>query len=240
MRLHRFSTDEELGRAVADEICSLLTAKPHALLCIAAGTTSFPIFTALLQRQREGAVSFREASFLGMDEWLSVPMTADGAMADFLRRHFLNEADFSEVFLFDGMLPPDRLCEAAESFLSAHGGIDLVVFGIGVNGHVALNEPYCDPNARTHAADIAPVTAKVAQKYFLDAAPPLKQGITLGLANAREAKRILLTANSPQKRDAVARILACMETGTADSSLPAGMLALLPQCDLLLTEAAMP
>lgn len=237
MSTHRFPTDEELGRAVAEEICSLLTDKPDALLCIAAGTTSFPIFSALLERMRNGAVSFARASFIGMDEWLSLPMDADGAMAAFLRHHFLDEAGFSETFLFDGMRSPDRLIFEAEAFIAAHGGIDLIVFGIGVNGHVALNEPNCDPNARTHVADIASVTAAVAQKYFEKAAPPLQKGITLGLANAREAKRILLTANTPQKRDAVTKILAALEKGQADASLPAALLALCGQSDLLLTDA---
>lgn len=233
----KLSDDAELGRAVADEIEALLAKKPQALLCIAAGTTSLPVFSELLERKRLGRMDFSDAAFIGMDEWLGLPMEADGAMASFLRRHFLNEAGFKTVFLFDGTADADAEILRAEQFLIQHDGLDLVVFGIGVNGHVALNEPGTDETLRTHRAALAPITAAVAAKYFEQKMPPITEGITLGLQNAKEAGRILLVANTDKKRAAVEGILCAVETGTADSSLPAGILALMEQTTLYYTEA---
>lgn len=235
--MRRFSDDQALGRYLADRIADIVRAKPNALLSIAAGTSSFPVFDALKAKVRAGELSFSQAAFFGMDEWCGLPQDADGAMADFLRRHFLDAVDFREVFLFDGMAAPASECARAEAFLASHGGFDLIVFGIGVNGHVALNEPGVDPALRTHMAEVAGVTAAVARKYFAGEVPPLTAGVTIGLANAAEARALWLVANTPAKRDAVEKIEALTAAGTPCNQVPASLVAAMPQAELLVTEA---
>ncbi len=235
--LLRFADDHAIGGYIADGLCKVLAEKPSALLCIAAGTSSFPVFDALLQRADKGEISFARASFIGMDEWLGLPQDADGAMADFLRRHFLDRAGFHETFLFDGMADPTGECVRAEAFLAAHGGIDAVVFGVGVNGHVALNEPGVNPSLRTHIADVSPVTESVAQKYFASAAPSLAKGVSIGLANASEARKIFVMANTANKRPAIERTVALLSAGQPSAEVPASIVAALPQAELCVTEA---
>ena len=158
-------------------------------------------------------------------------------MADFLRRHFLDEVDFKEVFLFDGMADPQAECARARAFLSSRGGLDVIVFGIGVNGHVALNEPGADPTLHAHVAQVAQVTAHVAQKYFEKKAPPLTMGVTIGLADALDAGSVWLVANTPAKREAVEKLEALAGAGTPNNQVPASLVAAMPQTELLVTEA---
>ena len=233
----RFPNDSELGSYVADCLAKLLAEKPDATFCIAAGTSSFPVFDALKARVKSGELSFAKASFFAMDEWCGLPQDADGAMADFLRRYFLNEMDFGSVFLFDGMADPQSECERAEQFLASYGGLDAVVFGIGVNGHVALNEPGVDPTLRTHVAQVAPITATVAQKYFEKEAPPLTMGVSMGIGNATEAKAVFLVANTAAKRPAVEAIETLAKAGTPSRDVPASFIAAMPQAEFLVTEA---
>lgn len=235
--MRRFPSDAELGTYVADQLAEILRAKPDASFCIPAGTSSFPVFDALKARVQSGELSFAKARFFGMDEWCGLPQEADGAMADFLRRHFLNDMDFGQVFLFNGMADPQSECDRAERFLADCGGLDVIVFGIGVNGHVALNEPGIDPALRTHIAEVSPVTAAVAQKYFQETAPELKTGVTIGLANAAEAGKVILVANTPNKREAVERIDTLASAGTPQREVPASFAAALPGAELLVTEA---
>ena len=235
--MQRFPDDAALGSYVAGRVADVVRAKPDALVCIAAGTSSLPVFDALLKLAEAGEVSFDRAAFLGMDEWCGVPQDGDGAMADFLHKNFLDRVKFQEVFLFDGMADPQAECARAEGFLARRGGLDAIVFGIGVNGHVALNEPGVDPALRTHVAQVAPVTATVAQKYFQAAVPPLVQGITIGIANAAEAGKIWLVANTPAKREAVERTAALAAAGTPSAQVPASLVAVLPQAELAVTDA---
>lgn len=234
--MRRFPDDAALGNYVADRLAELLTAKPDATICIAAGTSSFPVFDALKARVSAGSLSFARASFFAMDEWCGLPQDADGAMADFLHRHFLNDVNFKNIFLFDGMADPQSECARAEQYLELHG-LDAVVFGIGVNGHVALNEPGVDPALRTHVAQVAAVTASVAQKYFRQEAPPLTQGVTIGIGNVAQVETLLLVANTAAKRTAVEAIDSLSRAGTPSREVPASFVAAMPQAELLVTEA---
>lgn len=233
----RFSDDAALGTYVADALTALLQKKPDATICIAAGTSSFPVFDALKERVKAGSLTCSQASFFAMDEWCGLPQDADGAMADFLHRHFLDEMDFAHVFLFDGMADPEAECQRAEAFLAAHGDLDAVVFGIGVNGHVALNEPGVDPTLRTHVAQVDPVTATVAQKYFQQEVPALTKGVTIGIANAAEASLVFLVANTRVKHTAVEAINTLANLGIPNNEVPASFIAAMPQTEFLVTEA---
>ena len=235
--MRRFSDDASLGSYVADRLAEILKAKPDATFCIAAGTTSFPVFDALKARVKSGEISFAKASFYGMDEWCGLSQHADGAMADFLRSHFLNDVDFGNVFLFDGMADPEAECRRAEEFFARCGGTDAIVFGIGVNGHVALNEPGIDPSLRTHVAQVAPLTANVAQKYFNEKAPALTKGVTIGIRNAAEAKFLFLIANTAVKKPAVEAVEALCAEGKTSSDVPASFIAAMPQTEVLVTDA---
>lgn len=229
-----FAEDEQLGEYVAAQIGALLETRPDALICIAAGTSSLPIFAALIRWVEDGRLSFERASFMAMDEWLHFGQDQDGSMADFLNKHFLGQVDFAEIFLFDGLTSdPVAECARAEAFIADHGGIDYLIFGIGMNGHIALNEPGSEVDSRTRVVKVDSVTAQVGQKYFKQEAK-LTEGITLGVANALETRQVVLVANTASK----AAILRRFERESPNAALPATYLKLKEDMELLLTEAA--
>jgi 6-phosphogluconolactonase/glucosamine-6-phosphate isomerase/deaminase len=67
-----------------------------------------------------------------------------------------------------------------DNFISENGGIDLIVVGIGRNGHIGFNEPGVEFERYTHVVDLDNTTKSVGQKYFRQTTT-LSQGITLGL-----------------------------------------------------------
>ncbi len=154
-----FGDNDKLGKYVADQIEELISEKPNALICIAAGTSSLPVFNELVERVKTNQLSFNEASFIAMDEWVNFSINDDGSMGDFLTKHFLKHVNFKEVFLFDGM-GQDYEAESkkAEEFIKDRGIIDYIILGLGMNGHIALNEPGTQSEERTHFVRIDSVT----------------------------------------------------------------------------------
>jgi galactosamine-6-phosphate isomerase len=205
---HVMKNDQEISAYIADQITELVKRKPEAVLCLAAGTSSLGVFSELLKRAKAGEFSFGRAKFIAMDEWTGMGAREDGSMGDFLTRNFLAEAGFSEVFLFDGEAKdPENECRRAESFIKANGGIDYIVFGLGLSGHIALNEPGTEKTARAHVAKLHPITAESGKKYFASTVPELTGGITLGVANALEADKVVLVVNSAEKRGVTKRFM---------------------------------
>ena len=86
------------------------------------------------------------------------------------------------------------------------GGIDLMLVGIGMNGHVGFNEPGVSLRLKSHVVELDEVTQKVGQKYFTQEMI-LKQGVTLGLKNLEEAKTLLLLASGSKKAEIIRKTL---------------------------------
>ena len=82
-----------------------------------------------------------------------------------------------------------------------------MVLGSGMNGHLALNEPGCDFDARVHVAQLDESTKQIGQKYFQEKTE-LSGGITLGVGNFAEARRCVLMISGSHKHDILRKILA--------------------------------
>jgi galactosamine-6-phosphate isomerase len=97
-------------------------------------------------------------------------------------------------------------CRDMDTFVRASGGIDLMVVGVGMNGHIGFNEPGVSWTLSSHVIGLDEKTQTVGQKYFTEPTT-LKQGITLGLQHFMDAKKALVLANGPRKADIMRRVL---------------------------------
>ena len=72
----------------------------------------------------------------------------EGSCRQSLDVHFFGPAGIAaeQVCFFDGKnTNGEAECKKVEDFIAANGGIDLVVLGLGLNGHVGMNEPGTRP-----------------------------------------------------------------------------------------------
>jgi glucosamine-6-phosphate deaminase len=105
-----------------------------------------------------------------------------------------------------------------DKFISDHGDLDLIVLGIGMNGHIGFNEPNVPLDTECHIVDLDPVTKEVSVKYF-DTPLSLKHGISLGMKTISRADTILLIANDYRKADIVKKTIEGEKTPEVPSSL---------------------
>ena len=99
------------------------------------------------------------------------------------------------------------------------GGIDLMIVGIGMNGHIGFNEPGVSFDNYSHVIDLDDTTLSVGQKYFKSKVS-LQKGITLGLKHLQESKKVLLLANGKKKAEVIRRTV----EGDLTNSFPASIM----------------
>ena len=88
--------------------------------------------------------------------------------------------------------------------LIAANGIDLMVVGVGMNGHIGFNEPGTDLDSLAHIALLDETTKTVGQKYF-SGKVSINQGITVGLKQVMQAEKLLMMANGKMKAPVIKR-----------------------------------
>lgn len=206
---HIFKNYEELSLAVAELVVELLRQKPKAVICLPSGSTPLAMFKILVDKRKAGAVDFSQCIFVGLDEWVGLGPEDEGSCRYWVDRDFLHPIGFrpEQIVYFDAKsydLPGQ--CDLVNQKVAELGGLDLMVLGVGMNGHLALNEPGTSFDSYAHLSVLDTITAEVGQKYFTKATP-LTHGITLGLRHAREAKQLIVMASGEAKAMVMKRAL---------------------------------
>lgn len=103
---------------------------------------------------------------------------------------------------------PEKECREIEKYIDDNGKIDYMILGVGMNGHVALNEPGVDLTLGAHVATLANKTREVSSKYFENGTPvTLTRGLTLGYKNIFEAKDLVVILNGAHKAPIVKKFM---------------------------------
>lgn len=232
-----FETDLQAAEYTVSIIETLIREKPNAVLCLAAGHTSLPVFEGLIKAAEKKYIDFHKVRFIGLDEWLGVGADSDGSCASFLHKNLFDRLAITseQLCLFNGKAQdPEAECKRVETAIEYWGGIDFTLLGMGMNGHLALNEPGDSFSSGAHITDLDATTKSVAPKYFSADMPPLEHGITLGIKNILHARLIHLTIFGAHKKDAVTRLL----SAEIHNNLPASILKSCDHAVLVLDRAA--
>ncbi len=237
MQVHVYPDYEALSHRAADEIIRQLQQNPEAVLCLAAGDTPRLSYDTLVARAAQEGFDFSQCTFVGLDEWVGIPPDNAGSCSWFLHLHLFKPLAISpsQIYLFDALSSDlEAECRKMNDIIREKGGIDLMLVGIGMNGHIGFNEPGTPADSYAHVIDLDATTRSVGQKYF-NQQTSLSKGITLGLKHLLEARHAILIASGHRKADIIRQAL----EGPVTSDIPATILRTHPNCDLMVDEAAM-
>lgn len=203
------STYEALGKRAATDLLRIVTPLKKPLICPTSGSTPAALYRALVQQIQEHKIDYSEWKFVGLDEWAGMNEQDTGSCRDFVNQELFQPLNIKQeqICFLDGRAADlDDECNRAEQFIQENGGITVAIVGLGLNGHVGMNEPGTPVAQRAHVAKIAAETQHVGQKYFTEP-KDLSKGITLGLATLLQAQHIFLMVNGAKKAAIVKRIV---------------------------------
>ena len=220
MHLLKFDSESAWADCAASLWRDRLRANPCLRMCLPAGKTPARVFAAMAKSVASGAVSFRDAEVFLLDEFGGLAADDPGRCLHQLRRDLLDQIDLPpERFHF---IHPDADDLAAECsrFDEAIGrGLDLTLLGLGLNGHLGMNEPGTPADRATHRVDLHPSTVAASRRY-LDHAQTPTWGATVGMKHLLESKEVWLLACGTSKAAIVRRSV----VGEITTDVPASLL----------------
>jgi len=227
MRVITVDSPPALAHAAADWTVAGLAANPRAVLALPTGRTPLGLYAELVERSRAGECSLAAARLFNLDEYLGLGARDPHSYAAFLERHLIAPLNLpaEQVRLLRGdAADAGAECRAYDAALEACGGIDLCILGLGVNGHIAFNEPGGDWDLRTHCVELSTTTRDThAHQQGGEWVVPTR-GITLGIRTLLEARRVLLLIAGENKRAA----RDALQRGLADPAWPVTSLSAHP------------
>ncbi len=198
---------------VAEAMAGQLRAKPDSTLGLPAGRTPLGCYRVLSEWSRLGKLDWSSAKCFGLDEYVDV---AD----DMSFAHYLN----SNLYVHTN-LPVERrfnplAVDDYESLILSEGGLDLIVVGIGRNGHIAFNEPGTPRLSWTHCTWLTESTRQANAAIFGSSDKVPITALTMGLQTILNARRVVLVASGEQKHS----ILNLALSGEVTPDVPASFL----------------
>jgi glucosamine-6-phosphate deaminase len=198
----------EMGRAAATAIAAALR---H---CLREGASARMIFAAAPSQTEmldalvaEPDIDWGRVTAFHMDEYTALAPDAPQRFAIWLRRHLFDRLPFGAIHVID---PGSDPAAAAASYARAlaEAPIDIICLGIGVNGHLAFNDPPVADLADPRDVKIVELDAVCRRQQVDDGCFPEIEdvpthAITLTIPRLLRADRLFCVAPGAAKRAAV-------------------------------------
>lgn len=207
MNLLQFDTSDAWVQTVTALFADRLWRNPQLRICLPAGQTPTPVYAALVRAVREGQLSFQRATVFSLDEFGGLAPGDPGRCVKMLERDLIDQVDLPAK-QFHALDPdaPDltAICRAYDEAIRP--GFDLCLLGLGMNGHLGMNEPGSDPASPTRRVELAAETRKSSQRYLSHSNLP-SWGVTVGMQQILNSKEVWLIVNGSAKARIVQQTL---------------------------------
>lgn len=222
---------------IAAHVRKLLAAQPQVRMMFAAAPSQAAMLACLVQ---EPGIDWRRVVAFHMDEYVGLPAGHPARFGNWLHRHLWNHVPMGRIQTIDPGSDPVAAA-AYYADLLAEAPLDIVCLGIGMNGHVAFNDPpfadFNDP-LLVKLLELHEVSRRqqVIDKCFekLDDVPTT--AITVTIPALMAGRRLFTVVPGSHKREAVERTL----YGAIVDNCPASILRKHHACTIYLDGDSRP
>ena len=181
------------------------------VLGLPTGSSPIGVYNELVRMYKAGEISFKNVVTFNMDEDVGLPKEHDQSYWYFMHYYFFDHVDVPKenINILNGMAEDlEAECAAYEAKIASYGGIDLFLGGIGVDGHIAFNEPGTSLASRTGLRKLTRDTRIVNSRFF-DNDPEKVPAYALctGVATIMDAKEVIIEISGHNKARAMAHVI---------------------------------
>lgn len=180
--------------------------KPFVLGC-PTGSSPLGMYQELVKLNRAGKVSFRNVVTFNMDEYVGLPKEHPESYYSFMWTNFFSHIDIKpeNTNILNGNAEDLKAeCARFEEKIKSYGGIDLFMGGMGVDGHIAFNEPGSSLASRTRLVKLNMDTIIANSRFFEnDTAKVPTMALTVGVGTVLDAHEVLLVVSGHNKARAL-------------------------------------
>ena len=177
------------------------------VLGLPTGSSPIGMYRALVKACAKGRVSFRHVVTFNMDEYVGLPESHPESYHSFMARNLFDHIDCPKenIHILNGNASDLAAeCEHYEQMIAEAGGIDLFIGGVGVDGHVAFNEPGSSLTSRTRQKTLTTDTRIVNSRFFDgDVNKVPAYALTVGVGTVMDAREVMVLINGHAKAHAL-------------------------------------
>jgi glucosamine-6-phosphate deaminase len=237
MKITIKATEQEFDQAAAWRIIGQLLEKPDSVIGLSTGQTTIAMHRIVAALYASSPFDVSQVTFFNVDELTNLPREYAGSCYTMIYTQLVGPLGIpAENFIMPPTLSDDFVREALkfEQQLAARGGADLQLLGIGANGHIGINQPGTPFESETWVSPMDPdFEARVRRETQVPADIELG-GLTRGIKNIMHTRKLILIAKGAHKAEIIEKAI----LGPVTTDIPASVVQLHPNCEVLLDAAA--
>lgn len=226
---------EQLSKITANIIGAQIILKPNCVLGLATGSSPLGTYNNLIEKNQRNDIDFSQVRTINLDEYVGLDVNHDQSYRYFMNHNLF---DFVNIKKENTHVPNGCALDLIEEgkrydkLIKDHGGIDLQLLGIGLDGHIGFNEPDDYFTKDTHVVTLDASTIEANSRFFdsIDQVP--QKAITMGIQAIMQAKKVILIANGAKKKDIVYEAF----FGPITPKVPASILQLHPDVTVIYSK----
>jgi galactosamine-6-phosphate isomerase len=225
MKIETFEDYDALSMKATETIIQELSEKEDLLLCAATGKSPTRTYELLTNEYQKRPALFSRMRILKLDEWGNIPMDHPKTCESYLQSHVIQPLQIDQdryIAFHSNPDDPHAECKRIGELIHRIGGIDLCILGLGMNGHIALNEPADFLQAHCHLAELSEMTLQHPMATKMEVKPTY--GFTLGMADILQSRKILMLIHGDNKKPVIRELL----SERISTKIPASFLWLHP------------
>src|SRR6201986_1824795 len=237
MKITITKNEEEFNITAAWRIIAQMLEKPNAVIGLSTGQTTIDMHRIVSDIHKQYPFDVSRITLFNVDELTNLSRDYAGSCYTMILNQIAGPLGIPEGnFIMPPTLSDDFETEALlfEKRLAERGGADLQMLGIGANGHIGINQPGTPFESETWVSPMDPdFEARVRRETRV---PPEIElgGLTRGIKNIMHTRKLILVAKGAHKADIIKQAI----LGPVTIDIPASVVQLHPNCEILLDAAA--
>lgn len=237
MKITITKDEREFDVTAAWRIIAQMLSKPNAVIGLSTGQTTIGMHGIVSEIFAKYPFDVSGITLFNVDELTNLPREYSGSCYTMILDQLVGPLGLADSqFIMPPTLSDDFEAEARlfETRLAERGGADLQLLGIGLNGHIGINQPGTPFESETWVSPMDPdFEARVRRETQVPASTVLG-GLTRGIKNIMQTRKLVLIAKGAHKAGIIEQAI----MGPVTTDIPASVVQLHPNCEILLDAAA--
>ncbi|RYC51880.1 6-phosphogluconolactonase [Flagellimonas olearia] len=237
MKITITKDESDFDITAAWRIIAQILEKPDSVIGLSTGQTTINMHAIVSQIHEKYPFAVDQLTLFNVDELTNLPREYAGSCYTMIKNQIAGPLGIPEEnFIMPPTMSDDFEAEAKlfEERLAERGGADLQMLGLGTNGHIGINQPGTPFESETWVSPMDPdFEARVRRETNVSADHELG-GLTRGIKNIMLTRKLILIVKGEHKAEMVEKAV----LGPVTTDIPASVVQLHPNCEVLLDAAA--
>lgn len=237
MKITITKNEKEFNTIAAWRIIAQMLEKTNSVIGLSTGQTTIDMHRVVSTIYTANPFDVSGITLFNVDELINIPPEYKGSCYSRIAEQIAGPLGIGEEnFIMPPTLSGDfeRECLLFEQRLAKRGGADLQMLGIGTDGHIGINHPGTPFESETRVVPLGKELEQRIRGENLLAPETVPAGVTRGIKNIMRTRKIILIAKGAHKAEIIKRAL----SGPVTTHIPASVLQLHPNCEILLDADA--